>query len=175
VEGHYEWREQCPNLPNRPIEQCGQPPIWVEVWVVGPVEKRSHYTDYDELGRPRANRGNNGQNIAYAYDNNGNVKVVDFGIAKGISDTNLTDVGTGMGTVHYVSPEQAKGEPATPLSDVYSTGVVLFEMLTGTLPFSAPSVAGILMKQITEAAPDLRTVRPDAPEDLALAAGLARA
>lgn len=76
VEGHYEWVEQCPNLPNRPIDQCALPPIWVEVWVVSPVEKRSAMTDYDELSRPRASRGNNGQNFVYTYDTNGNVKII---------------------------------------------------------------------------------------------------
>ncbi len=75
-----------------------------------------------------------------------------------------------IGTPAFMSPEQAAGErDIDGRSDLYSLGVVSYQMLTGELPFSAPSVAGILMKQITEPAPDLRRKRPDAPEDLALA------
>jgi RHS repeat-associated protein len=76
VEGHYEWQEQCPNIPSLPPDRCLQPPVWVQVWVVSPVEKRSDYTDYDELERPRARRGNNGQNVRFTYDGNGNVRTV---------------------------------------------------------------------------------------------------
>lgn len=86
------------------------------------------------------------QNIL--VDQHGTVKVVDFGIAKGISDSNLTEAGTGMGTVHYVSPEQARGETATPASDVYATGIVLYEMLTKRLPFEADTPVGIAMQHV---------------------------
>jgi eukaryotic-like serine/threonine-protein kinase len=99
-------------------------------------------------------------------DNNGNVKVVDFGIAKGISDSNLTEAGTGMGTVHYVSPEQARGEAATPLSDVYSTGVVLYEMLTRTVPFDADSPVGVAMQHVTAVAPPPSEINPNLPPEI---------
>jgi serine/threonine protein kinase len=103
----------------------------------------------------------------------GRVMVTDFGIAKALSSTSgatLTGVGVAIGTPAFMSPEQAAGErDIDGRSDLYSLGVVAYQMLTGELPFSAPSVAGILMKQITEPAPDLRKKRPDAPEDLALA------
>jgi tRNA A-37 threonylcarbamoyl transferase component Bud32 len=103
----------------------------------------------------------------------GRVMVTDFGIAKALSSTSgatLTGVGVAIGTPSFMSPEQAAGErDIDGRSDLYSLGVVAYQMLTGELPFSAPSVAGILMKQITEPAPDLRKKRPDAPEDLALA------
>jgi serine/threonine-protein kinase len=103
----------------------------------------------------------------------GRVMVTDFGIAKALSPTSgatLTGVGVAIGTPSFMSPEQAAGErDIDGRSDLYSLGVVAYQMLTGELPFSAPSVAGILMKQITEPAPDLRKKRPDAPEDLALA------
>src|SRR6185437_9819477 len=87
------------------------------------------------------------QNIL--VDANGNAKVVDFGIAKGLSDANLTEAGTGMGTVHYVSPEQARGERATPASDIYSTGIVLYEMLTKQLPFDADTPVGVAMQHVS--------------------------
>src|SRR4051794_31961606 len=103
----------------------------------------------------------------------GRVMVTDFGIAKALSSTSgatLTGVGVAIGTPSFMSPEQAAGErDIDGRSDLYSLGVVAYQMLTGELPFNAPSVAGILMKQITEPAPDLRKRRPDAPEDLALA------
>ena len=103
----------------------------------------------------------------------GRVMVTDFGIAKALSTgagATLTGVGVAIGTPAFMSPEQAAGERNIDgRSDLYSLGIVAYQMLTGALPFSAPSVAGVLMKQITEAAPDLRRKRPETPEDLALA------
>jgi serine/threonine-protein kinase len=103
----------------------------------------------------------------------GRVMVTDFGIAKALSSSSgatLTGIGVAIGTPAFMSPEQAAGDrDIDGRSDLYSLGIVTYQMLTGDLPFSAPSVAGILMKQITEVAPDLRRVRPDIPEDLALA------
>ena len=103
----------------------------------------------------------------------GRVMVTDFGIAKALSSTSgatLTGAGVAIGTPAFMSPEQAAGErDIDGRSDLYSLGVVCFQMLTGELPFTAPTVAGILMKQITEPAPDVRGRRPDVPEDLALA------
>jgi len=103
----------------------------------------------------------------------GRVMVTDFGIAKALSQTSgatLTGAGVAIGTPSFMSPEQAAGErDIDGRSDLYSLGIVTYQMLTGDLPFNAPSVAGILMKQITEPAPDVRTKRPDTPEDLALA------
>jgi hypothetical protein len=105
----------------------------------------------------------------------GRVMVTDFGIAKALSGTSgatLTGIGVAIGTPAFMSPEQAAGErDIDGRSDLYSLGVVTYQMLTGALPFNAPSVAGILMKQITEPAPDLRVKRPDTPEDLAQAVG----
>ena len=103
----------------------------------------------------------------------GRVMVTDFGIAKALSSSSgatLTGAGVAIGTPSFMSPEQAAGEREIDgRSDLYSLGIVGYQMLTGELPFSAPTVAGILMKQITEVAPDVRALRDDAPEDLALA------
>ena len=103
----------------------------------------------------------------------GRVMVTDFGIAKALSSTSgatLTGVGVAIGTPSFMSPEQAAGEREIDgRSDLYSLGIVAYQMLSGELPFSAPTVAGILMKQITEPAPDIRDARADVPEDLALA------
>jgi hypothetical protein len=103
----------------------------------------------------------------------GRVMVTDFGIAKALSGSSgatLTGAGVAIGTPAFMSPEQAAGEREIDgRSDLYSLGIVSYQMLTGELPFNAPTVAGILMKQITESAPDVRAKRPDVPEDLALA------
>lgn len=102
----------------------------------------------------------------------GRVMVTDFGIAKafsGATGNTLTGAGVAIGTPQFMSPEQAAGERALDgRSDIYSLGVVGYQMLTGELPFTAPTVAGILMKQITEPAPVLHETRQDIPEDLSL-------
>jgi serine/threonine-protein kinase len=101
------------------------------------------------------------------------VMVTDFGIAKALSEVGpgtLTGTGIAIGTPHYMSPEQAAGEREIDArSDLYALGVVAFEMATGELPFQAPTVPGILMKHISEAAPDIMRLRGDLPEDLATA------
>jgi serine/threonine protein kinase len=99
------------------------------------------------------------------------VMVTDFGIAKALTDAGagtLTGTGVAIGTPAYMSPEQAAGEKEIDArSDIYSLGVVAFETLTGDLPFKAPTVAGILLKQVTEPPPDIRSSRADCPEELA--------
>jgi serine/threonine protein kinase len=103
----------------------------------------------------------------------GRVMVTDFGIAKALSSVSggtLTSAGVAIGTPSFMSPEQAAGEKEIDgRSDIYSLGVVAYQMATGQLPFNAPTVAGILMKQITEPAPMVSAKRDDIPEDLSLA------
>ncbi len=103
----------------------------------------------------------------------GRVMVTDFGIAKAVSQASgstLTGVGVAIGTPQYMSPEQAAGEREIDgRSDLYSLGVVAYQMTSGELPFNAPTVAGILMKQITEPAPILHETEGGIPEDLSLA------
>jgi len=99
------------------------------------------------------------------------VMVTDFGIAKALSDIGsgtLTGTGVAIGTPAYMSPEQAAGDREIDArSDLYSLGVVAYEMLTGEVPFKAPTVAGILLKQVTQPVPSIVEGRPDCPEDLA--------
>ncbi len=102
----------------------------------------------------------------------GRVVVTDFGIAKALSSSTgpqtLTATGVAIGTPHYMSPEQAAGDREIDgRSDLYSLGVVSFQMLAGELPFHAPTVPGILMKHITEQAPLVTEKRADVPDDLA--------
>lgn len=94
------------------------------------------------------------------------VKVLDFGIARGQTDARLTDTGVLLGTPQYVSPEQSVGQPAGPPSDLYSLGVVLFEMLAGRLPFRGNG-AHLLVQHAHTAPPRLADLAPGVPEDLA--------
>ena len=94
------------------------------------------------------------------------VKVTDFGIARAVGEAKLTATGTVMGTPHYMSPEQANGVPLGPASDVYSTGIVLFEMLTGEVPFTGESPMAVAMSHVTAEAPSARALNPDVPAAL---------
>jgi tRNA A-37 threonylcarbamoyl transferase component Bud32 len=99
------------------------------------------------------------------------VLLMDFGIAKalGVDAQGLTATGVAIGTPQYMSPEQASGEAVDQRSDIYSLGVVAYQMLTGQLPFEAGTVAAMLVKQIVEEAPSVLRKRPDCPPDLAAA------
>ncbi|HXY19937.1 MAG TPA: protein kinase [Gemmatimonadales bacterium] len=100
----------------------------------------------------------------------GRVMVTDFGIAKALSAEGgtLTDTGIAIGTPAFMSPEQAAGERVIDgRSDLYSLGVVAYQMLAGELPFQAPTVPGLLMKQIGTPAVPVERLRPDAPAELA--------
>ncbi len=98
-------------------------------------------------------------------DDEDNVKVTDFGIARaGASD--ITEVGAIMGTAQYLSPEQAQGRPVTEASDLYSIGVVLFEMLTGRAPFDGDSAVAVALKHVNQPAPSPREFVPSLPPEL---------
>jgi len=84
---------------------------------------------------------------------NGDVKVTDFGIARAVAEASMTVTGTTLGSVHYFSPEQARGDQVTGASDVYALAIVLFEMLTGRRPFEADSAAAVALKRLSEDAP----------------------
>ncbi|MBI2955048.1 MAG: Stk1 family PASTA domain-containing Ser/Thr kinase [Chloroflexi bacterium] len=104
------------------------------------------------------------QNILIAAD--GAAKVTDFGIARAATGTQLTETGVVLGTVHYFSPEQARGEIATPASDLYSVGIILYEMLTGRLPFQGDSTLGIALKHVQEQPTSPRTINPRIPPSI---------
>ena len=97
---------------------------------------------------------------------NGSVVLTDFGIARMGADAHLTRAGQVMGTADYLAPEQIRGESATAASDIYSLGILLYEMLTGRLPFAGETTAEVLYKQAHEPPPRLRDAGIDAPPGL---------
>jgi eukaryotic-like serine/threonine-protein kinase len=96
----------------------------------------------------------------------GDVKVTDFGIARAASSSTMTRTGHILGTAHYISPEQAMGEPVGPASDLYSLGIVLYEMLTGELPYDADTPLGIAMKHVNGYLRPPQTVNPAVPDGI---------
>ncbi len=99
------------------------------------------------------------QNILLSPE--GGAKITDFGIARSLAEEGLTADGRVLGTTDYVSPEQALGRPVTGSSDVYSLGVVLYEMLTGSVPFKGDSPVAVAMMHVREEVPDVQLARPD--------------
>lgn len=96
----------------------------------------------------------------------GDLKMMDFGIARIARAENQLVSGKAMGSVHYISPEQAKGEATDAKSDIYSAGVMMYEMLSGKLPFAEGSVVEVAIKQISDTPEPLATLAPEAPHAL---------
>ncbi|MTD40197.1 Stk1 family PASTA domain-containing Ser/Thr kinase [Erwinia sp. CPCC 100877] len=104
------------------------------------------------------------QNIL--IDESGVVKITDFGIAIALTETSITQTNTMLGSVHYLSPEQARGSMATNQSDVYAVGIILYEMLTGNVPFDGESAVTIALKHFQEDIPSVKTFDPNIPQSL---------
>ena len=104
------------------------------------------------------------QNIMVLYD--GAIKLTDFGIARFARSETRTITDRAIGSVHYISPEQARGDDTGAQSDVYSVGVMLFEMLTGALPFEADNAVSVAIKQIQSIPKRPREINPEIPEGL---------
>ena len=101
-------------------------------------------------------------------DEEGRAKLTDFGISRQLEQDGVTATGRVLGTTDYVAPEQAMGKAADPRSDIYSLGVVLYEMLVGQVPFHADSQVGVAMKHVNEELPDVQRRRPEASAAVAL-------
>ena len=100
-------------------------------------------------------------------DADGRAKVTDFGIARSLGTASTTETGTVLGTSHYIAPEQARGERVDALTDVYSFGAVLYELLAGDVPFPGDSFLTVAMKHVNEPVPNVLDRRPDVPLRLA--------
>jgi len=96
----------------------------------------------------------------------GLVKITDFGIAMALNSTQLTQTNSVMGSVHYLPPEQASGQGSTMKSDIYSMGILLYELLTGELPFRGENAVEIALKQLKEPLPDIRGKIPTIPNSI---------
>jgi serine/threonine-protein kinase len=99
------------------------------------------------------------QNVLIGVE--GSAKITDFGIARTLSEAGLTMDGRVLGTTDYVSPEQALGQSVTGQSDLYSLGIVLYEMLTGVVPFTGETPVAVAMKHVREDVPDVQVARPE--------------
>jgi serine/threonine-protein kinase len=99
-------------------------------------------------------------------DDGGRVRVTDFGIARASGDSTLTATGSVLGSAHYMAPEQASGAPVTAAADVYSAGIVLYEMLTNALPFTGDSALAVAMRHVSDDVPPPSLVNRDVPPSL---------
>lgn len=97
---------------------------------------------------------------------NGLVKITDFGIAVALNNTQITQTNSVMGSVHYLPPEQAAGKGATVRSDIYSLGIMMYELITGKLPFKGENAVEIALKQMKEPMPSVRDSDPSVPQSV---------
>ena len=97
---------------------------------------------------------------------NGLIKITDFGIAVAMNATQLTQTNSVMGSVHYLPPEQASGKGATLQSDIYSIGILMYELLTGKLPFKGDNAVEIALKHLKEPMPSIKDEEPDIPQSI---------
>ena len=104
------------------------------------------------------------QNIMIKDD--GQIKITDFGIAMALNATQLTQTNSVMGSVHYLPPEQASGKGCTIKSDIYSMGIIFYELLTGSLPFRGENAVEIALKHMKDPLPDLREENPSIPQSI---------
>ena len=104
------------------------------------------------------------QNVLIKED--GTVKITDFGIAMALNSNELTQTNSVMGSVHYLPPEQANGSGATIKSDIYSLGILMFELLTGNLPFKGENAVEIAIKQMREKIPSVCEINPHIPQSV---------
>lgn len=104
------------------------------------------------------------QNIL--MDQRGNVKIADFGIAVALNQSSVTQTNSVMGSVHYMSPEQTRGGLVTKQSDIYSLGIILYELITGQVPFNGDTPVAVALKHAQEPIPSIRKKNPNVPQAL---------
>ncbi|MFD2704852.1 Stk1 family PASTA domain-containing Ser/Thr kinase [Salibacterium lacus] len=142
------------------IQQTGPLPLEQAVRLMGQVLDAIRHAHANQI----VHRDIKPHNIL--LNEEGEAKVTDFGIARASSAATITHTNSVMGSVHYMSPEQAKGGAITAQSDIYSLGVVLYEMVTGTLPYTGDSAVGIALKHLQEPLPSPSEDRPGLPQSI---------
>jgi hypothetical protein len=144
------------------LRDNGPLPLETIVGIVKPIASALHYAHQHGVIHRDVKPGN------ILVEPDGTVLLTDFGIARAAdnSQSALTATGHVMGTADYLAPEQISGRPAETRSDVYSLGVVLYEMLTGVTPFAGENTASVLYRQVHDQPPALRSINPRLPNDL---------
>jgi serine/threonine-protein kinase len=144
------------------LRDNGPLPLDAILTIIRPVAEALHYAHRHGVIHRDVKPGN------ILVEPDGSVLLTDFGIARAAdgSQSGLTATGNVMGTADYLAPEQISGRPADPRSDIYSLGIVLYEMLTGVTPFAGENTATILYKQVYENPPPLRAINPRLPVEL---------
>src|ERR671933_576638 len=149
------------------IRRCGRLPVAEAVAYAIEIARALGYAHQRHI----VHRDVKPQNVL--IDEEGSAKVTDFGIARSLDEEGLTADGRVLGTTDYVSPEQALGHDVNGRSDLYSLGIVLYEMLAGDVPFHGENQVAVAMKHVRESLPDIQARRPEISS--ALAAVLDRA
>jgi len=144
------------------IRQYGQFSVGQGLWVAAEIAKALEHAHSHKI----VHRDIKPHNIILTND--GRIKVTDFGIARAVSSSTLTQTGFVLGSVHYSSPEQVSGGQISGASDLYSLGVVMYEMFTGRLPFGGETPVSIALKHLRDQPPSLRELRGDLPDGVAL-------
>jgi serine/threonine-protein kinase len=146
------------------VQRTGRLPVRRAVELVLPVADGLAFAHQQGL----VHRDVKPQNVLLSRE--GEVKVTDFGIARSLEvERGLTQTGTVLGTGEYLAPEQASGKPVSPETDVYSLGIVLWELLAGEVPFVGENFVAVALRHVNEPVPSLRDFRPDVSPRLAAA------
>ncbi|HHV44654.1 MAG TPA: Stk1 family PASTA domain-containing Ser/Thr kinase [Firmicutes bacterium] len=144
------------------IKQRGKLSVGQGLWVAAEIAKALEHAHAHKI----VHRDIKPHNIVLTRD--GRIKVTDFGIARAVSSSTLTQTGFVLGSVHYSSPEQVSGGQISGAADLYSLGVVMYEMFTGHLPFEGETPVSIALKHLREEPPAIESLRPDLPAKVAL-------